>query len=288
MRVSISNLAWEPDEDEQVVALLNKHGVDAIDIAPSKYFPDIDGATAEETSAVRTMWADRGIKIVGMQSLLFGTAGLNLFGDVDTQNRMLDRLRAVCRIGEGLASKEGVRLTFGSPKNRDIGDLTPDAAKESAVKFFGRLARVADDHGVIVCLEPNPPKYGCNFMTDTASAADIVRAVDHRAIRLQFDSGASAINGEDVGHAIRAFEDVIGHVHVSEPDLVPVGSAPASAASYHGALARALSGSAIHPLVTIEMLTRRAETRLADIDAALAFVCGTYRSAAASFRKNTQ
>ena len=40
MRISISNIAWEVEDDERIVQLLHKYGVDAIDVAPSKYFSD--------------------------------------------------------------------------------------------------------------------------------------------------------------------------------------------------------------------------------------------------------
>ena len=68
-----------------------------------------------------------------MQSLLFGTSGLNLFGTSEVQQAMLRHLTAICRIGAGLGA---TRLVFGSPKNRDRTGLTDKAALEIAVPFF--------------------------------------------------------------------------------------------------------------------------------------------------------
>ncbi|HAH3148449.1 TPA: sugar phosphate isomerase/epimerase, partial [Escherichia coli] len=45
MRVSISNLAWEVTEDVEVANLLSAFNIDAIDIAPGKYFPEPTNAT---------------------------------------------------------------------------------------------------------------------------------------------------------------------------------------------------------------------------------------------------
>jgi D-psicose/D-tagatose/L-ribulose 3-epimerase len=39
MRLAISNIAWEVADDEDLLRLLKQYGVDAIDIAPGKYFP---------------------------------------------------------------------------------------------------------------------------------------------------------------------------------------------------------------------------------------------------------
>ncbi|MDO8812773.1 MAG: hypothetical protein Q7J38_12205, partial [Gallionella sp.] len=80
MRIAISNIAWDVAEDEAVAVLLNKYGIDMIDVAPGKYFPDPRIAGSFEISRVREWWRMRGIALAGMQALLFGTTGLNLFG----------------------------------------------------------------------------------------------------------------------------------------------------------------------------------------------------------------
>jgi hypothetical protein len=55
MRISISNLAWDPAEDGAVISLLRKYGVTAIDVAPAKLFPDIAAAAASEIAALREL-----------------------------------------------------------------------------------------------------------------------------------------------------------------------------------------------------------------------------------------
>jgi len=83
MRLGLTNLAWDPSQDEAVAGLLARLGVDAIDVAPSKYFADVAAVREAEVRRVRDWWADQGIEITGMQSLLYGTQGLNLFGPPD-------------------------------------------------------------------------------------------------------------------------------------------------------------------------------------------------------------
>ena len=79
MRISISNLAWDVSEDVDVLSLLKEFQVDAIDIAPGKYFPEPAKATTADILTVKTWWKEQGVDIIGMQSLLFGTTGLNVF-----------------------------------------------------------------------------------------------------------------------------------------------------------------------------------------------------------------
>lgn len=271
MRLAISNIAWNIAEDAYVAELLRKYGVDAIDIAPGKYFPDPAHAKDEDVANVRRWWADHGIEITGMQSLLFGTTGLNVFGESKSQEAMLVHLRAVCRIGAGLGA---TRLVFGSPKNRDRSGLSDAQAQEQAVSFFRRLGNAAQEHGVIVCLEPNPTRYGANFMTTSEETAHVVAEVDHSAIRMQFDTGAVSINGESPEAVLESFTGLIGHVHASEPDLVPLGDGGTD----HRLMYKALSQHLPDHLVSIEMVATKEEPHLQSIERALTCAVECYRT----------
>ena len=59
MRLAISNIAWDVSEDENIARLLNRSGVDAIDVAPAKYFSDTTKATDEEIASVKHSLAQR-------------------------------------------------------------------------------------------------------------------------------------------------------------------------------------------------------------------------------------
>ena len=199
MRLAISNIAWDVTEDEDVARLLHQYSIDAIDVAPGKYFSDPVNTNDEDIIRVREWWAEHGIEITGMQALLFGTTGLNIFGSAEIQDAMLDHLAAVCRIGSGLRA---TRVVFGSPKNRDRSGLSDREAIDVAVSFFRRLGEIAESCGVVICLEPNPPCYGANFMTTSAKTAQVVELVTHPAIKMQFDTGALTINDEDAASVL--------------------------------------------------------------------------------------
>lgn len=277
MRIGISNIAWDVPEDQAMAALLQRRGIDAIDVAPGKYFPQPAAATDREIADVRRWWSERGIEITGMQSLLFGTTGLNVFGTAASQQAMLDHLDAVCRIGAGLGAP---RLVFGSPRNRDRSGLTDEQALDGAVEFFRRLGDLADRHGVFVCLEPNPPRYGANFMTTSEETATVVTHVGHPAIRMQFDAGALSINGERADAVLAAAAPLIGHVHASEPDLMPLGDGGTDHRSMHAALSQVLPDH----IVTVEMVATKDEPHLAAIERALSCAIQNYRPESGSAR----
>lgn len=277
MRLSISNIAWDINEDCSIAQLLGKYKFDAIDIAPGKYFPNPLNATNKEITFVKQWWADYGIDIIGMQSLLFGTTGLNVFGGRESQLAMLDHLRAVCRIGQGLGA---TRLVFGSPKNRDKLELSDSEALDVAVQFFSKIGDIANDHGVIVCLEPNPTRYGANFMTNSSETALVVESVNHQSIKMQLDTGSLIINNETTSNLLETSTSLIGHIHASEPDLIPLGDGLTDHLRIHEQLIKYLP----QQIVTIEMLATKEEPHLQSIERAIRYAHDCYRSQ----ERNTQ
>jgi sugar phosphate isomerase/epimerase len=271
MRISISNIAWDVAEDEDLARLLAGYGIDAIDIAPGKYFPDFEKTKDREIDVVKKYWNDHGIDIVGMQSLLFGTQGLNLFGDENAREAMLRHLREVARIGGSLGA---TGLVFGSPKNRDRGMLASDAASDIALDFFHRLGDIAQREGTTFCIEPNPSQYGCNFLTTTQEAADMVAMLDHPAIRLQLDAGAIAMNGENAVDVVASHHHLVGHVHISEPHLIPIGDGTTDHMGFSAVLSQYLP----EKIVTIEMVATKDESHLSSIDRACRKVTSIYRN----------
>ena len=271
MRLAISNIAWDIAEDEALAALLHRYKVDAIDIAPGKYFPKPGEAKESDILRVRQWWVDRGIEITGMQALLFGTTGLNVFGSPDSQAALLQHLDAVSRIDAILGAP---RVVFGSPKNRDRSGLSDSQTMAIATSFFRRLGDIAASHGVIICLEPNPTCYGANFMTTSVETAQVVSHIAHPAIRMQFDTGALAINGEDPATVLQMSAGLIGHVHASEPNLLPLGDGNTN----HAAMCQALTRYLPHHLISIEMVaTTQQEPHLVSIERALGAAIRHYR-----------
>lgn len=262
MRLSISNIAWDTTEDETMATLLSRFAVNAIDIAPGKYFPEPAQASSAQISEVRQWWQVRGIDIVGMQALLFGTSGLNVFGDAESQNKMLTHLQAVCRIGAAIGAHY---LVFGSPKNRDRSGLSDTQAQEAASVFFTRLGDIAQHEGVCMCLEPNPTFYGANFMTHSTDTAAFVTALNHPAIKMQLDTGAIALNEEDTAQVLQNYAHLIGHIHASEPRLLPLGDSD----SDHAYNSRAINRYLPEKIVTIEMVATQNEPHLDAITRAL-------------------
>jgi len=269
--ISISNIAWDTTLDEEVSNILSDYGVPYIDIAPPKYFKNPSEVQNSDIIKVRDYWLKRGIEPIGMQALLFGTQGLNVFGTIDIQDKLLIHLANICHIGSVLGAK---KLVFGSPKNRDRSHLNDKDTHKTAVDFFGRLGDIAQNENVVICLEPNPICYQANFMTNSLDTATIVEAINHDNVRMQLDIGAMNINGESPSDIIKSVAPLIHHIHISEPQLAPLNiNNP-----YHWQAAEAVQTYLPSMPMTIEMLTTNASMTLQEIEGAIQVVKKIYQS----------
>ncbi len=273
MRVSISNIAWKNEEEAAVAALLQRRGITGVDAAYTKFWASPLDASDEALKEYRAFWENHGIKIIGMQSLIYGRPDLLLFGDRAVRDQMADYLRAVLK----LAGKLGARpLVFGSPKNRLKGDLPAAEAMDIAAEFFSTLAETAAQENVILCIEPNPPEYGCDFVTNTAAALDLIRAVNHPHFRLHLDAAIMTMNDEAVEAALENAAEYLAHFHVSEPQLGVVGNGAVD----HARFAAALRKIGYQGWVAVEMRSGWTSPDIDSVASALDYTVGIYGVAA--------
>lgn len=272
MKLAISNIAWTRGQDAAVAAEMRAAGADAVEIAPTTIWPDPLLATALERRQLREHWAALGFPIVALQSLLFGRADLQLF-DTATRGELRDRLVGFMELARDLGA---TRLVFGSPRNRVRGALSQAEAFQKAAAFFRQVGAAGERLGVIMCLEPNPPAYGCDFVTSAAEGRELVEAVGSAGFGLHLDAAAMHLAGDDARAEIGRSGQVLRHVHLSAPQLGAVGpKSPVDAPGLVAALKRAgYSGT-----LSIEM--RGADTEpenLQRVREALAFTAACLRA----------
>jgi len=272
VKISISNIAWRADEESAVADLLCSKGVTAVEVAPSKVSRSPATASDDEIHRYRAFWNERGIEIVAMQALLFGTDGLALFGAEHTRRTMFDHLARVVRMGGFLGART---LVFGSPKNRLVGTLATDRIDAIALPWFRDLGAIAAQHGTCVCIEPNPPAYGADWIVNAHQALAFVERVDHPGIGAHLDAGALHMAGEGAAE-IRSASPRLKHFHASEPDLVPL---TANSVVSHAAYAAALREVRYAGHVSIEMRSGASgESNLPRVEAAIDLALAVYGS----------
>lgn len=226
--------------------MLRARGCEGVEVAPTRWRGRPLEASAAEVASYREWWESRGLRIVALQSLLFGRPDLQLFGSAESRAALDEYLCGLISLGRSLGAHV---LVFGSPKNRVRGELPLASAMSIACDFFQRAGDAAASHGVSLCIEANPAAYGCDFVTTTAEAVALCRRVNHPAIRVNGDLGGMTMAGEDPARALEDAGQWIGHFHASEPQLAELGTAGAD----HASAARGLAAIGYDGWVSIEM-----------------------------------
>ncbi|SBT37691.1 sugar phosphate isomerase/epimerase family protein [Micromonospora auratinigra] len=231
MKVAVSNIAWEPGDDEKVADALRRAGAEAVEVAPTKVWPDPTAVSPAQAHAYGRAWARAGLPVVAAQSLLYGRPDLTLFGP--GREEFVAYLGRIAELGAALGA---TALVFGSPRNRLRQDLPVAVADRIAVDVFGRLAERAVAAGTTFCVEANPAVYGADYLTRATEAAALVAAVDSPGLRLHLDTACMTLAGEDPAAGVRRFAPLLRHAHLSEPHLAAVGHPDPRHADFAAAL----------------------------------------------------
>ena len=279
MIFAMSNIAWLPEERHEAYAALADAGFDGLEIAPGLLFAGAEDPMRPDEGRVRdvrTELENHGLRLVSMQSLLFGVDDAALFGSEEQRRRFETAMHRAIDLAGRLHIPN---IVFGSPRQRVIpDDMDGSHAHDHAVATFGALANRASKAGTVIAMEPNPADYGTNFLTTLEQAASFVASVDHPALRLNYDLGAVIMNGDGdrAADLARTFISHIHHVHVSEPELAP---APADPAPVAGVL-RVLEQGGYDGAVSIEMRRDAERGVVAVRDSIAALVRASERRAA--------
>jgi len=271
LKLAISNIAWEPAEDEAIAALMRQHGFSGVEIAPTKIWPKPLESTRAERQDYRQRWIDRGLPICAMQSLLFGHPECQLFQTIAAREAMASYLKGMIDLAADVGAEV---LVFGSPGNRKR-DVTPiEAALDKAIPFFRDVGAHAASAGVSFCIEPNPPAYACDFITTSTEGRSLVDAVNQPGFGLHLDGAGMTLAGENAAESAARQAGHFRHFHLSAPQLAPVNAA---VPIQYDDVARVLRRSRYERWVSIEMRSSgKAEGNLSAVGTALEFARTTF------------
>ncbi|RVT98659.1 sugar phosphate isomerase/epimerase [Rhodovarius crocodyli] len=266
VRVSLSNLAWPAEDMVEALGLLRQGGATGVEVAPTRIAP-WDELRPEALTAYRHTLQEHGLAPSSLQAIFFGAPEAQLLGDETGFEAMQRHLRKV-----GVASRalQAPVCVFGAPRNRNRHQLAPERAMELAVQRLGILASLAADEGLLLAMEPVPAAYNSDFLMTWEEVVQLVRAVDHHAVRLHLDTACVTLGGGSIADAIRQGAGLLAHFHAAQPQLTDFG-APLPAHAQAGA---ALKDIAYAGWVCIEML-QQPDWRQA-IQGALSTVAAAY------------
>ncbi len=267
MKIAVSNIAWSPALDREVFSTLQSLGIQALEVAPTRLWPDWRDADPAAMPPFRQSFTDAGFQVPSLQAILFAKPDCQLFGTSAQRLNLVNHLKLCADLAVEIGA---VNLVFGAPKNRDRGSLSPSDAFAQAAPVFREAGGYYASRNVCLCLEANPPQYGCTFITNSQEAAALVRAVSSPGFRLHLDTACMFLAGENIPESLREHRDILQHFHVSEPSL---GSFHQPLID-HRSVAAALRSQSYEGWISLEM--REAEQPVSALSEAVQFVQNTY------------
>jgi sugar phosphate isomerase/epimerase len=142
-------------------------------------------------------------------------ADLKCVGAVVDEERLLRWGQTVFRRAEQVGVDV---IVWGSGASRKVADDFPKSqAREQFLRAVSKFAPIAQQHGVMIVIEP-VCRHDSNFIMSLADGADIVHSVGHPSVRLLADFWHMQVEGEPATEIAR-FADILEHVHLSEYDM---------------------------------------------------------------------
>lgn len=214
-----SNIAWNPNEDEQVAAILIANAFVGIEIAPSKIWPEPLKSSLQDRILIRNLWHQRKLPILAMQSLLYGKPDLELFGTDSTREALKAHLEGMITLANDLGCET---LVFGSPKQRRRNGLSNQDMDRIAIPFFQNLGDFAATKNCKIVIEGNSTHYGCDFLINTHEVDLFLKKVNHSHIQMHLDTGNMVLENEYTDLTFKSLKNKPAHCHISAPDLALV------------------------------------------------------------------
>lgn len=240
MKLSFSNIAWDFNQNDEICEILKNNNFSGIEIAPTIISPD---PFTKNTDLVQnfsnSLFKNYSFAIPSMQSIWFGRTE-NIFNSNDREI-MIDYTKKIIDLANLINCPN---LVFGCPKNRNM----PAPNLESQIiPFFKIIGDYAYQKNTCIALEANPIIYNTNFINTTSEAFSFVKKVDSKGFKVNIDLGTIIYNNETL-EPLSKNPELINHIHISEPNLVPIKKRP-----LHQELCDLLKGIGYQNFVSVEM-----------------------------------
>jgi sugar phosphate isomerase/epimerase len=199
-RLCVSNICMKDISHVQFAGILKLYGIPNVQIAPTTL---IDWVNMDYIN----MSAYKDLNIYSFQSITYNLNELNIFSD-----KRIDLMAHLTKVID-LASKNNIKLlVFGCPKNRRINTIYEI---EIFIQFFRDLGDYCSTKNVVICIEPNSKKYGCNFINTIEEAGNIVRQINNPNIKMMVDIGNVIMESDNL-QTMNKFADIIHNIDVSQ------------------------------------------------------------------------
>ena len=246
IKLAVSNVAWYPKEIDGLLRLLSSLNCQGIELAPSMLWEEPIDSPAKERLELRRKIEDVGLKLTGLQALLYTRKDLMLFNDEKTRQNTLDYMIKLIDLCSDLGGRV---LVFGSPRNRNIGRLAPEEAYTIAIDFFRKVGERAEKRNVFFCIEPLG-RTETDFINTVSEAEKLIEdAGNPKGLGLHIDIKGLIEENEVLSSSLTKSFARAKHIHLNDPGLMP----PGSTGYDHRKIRERMNGSGYSGFLSIEL-----------------------------------
>lgn len=186
MLIGISGMAWDEDQNDQMVEVVENLGYDYIEAVYSRI------------PVCNDIYSIQGI---------FYNSGAHSFDDVRECYQRIDEIVDLC------INKNIKIITVGSPSMRK-------RKKDGFIKVMEYFEQALQGSNIIACIEPNARFYGAEYYYNIG---EIVRDISaYSNVKTMIDTGSILMEWSSPLIELDKYFEYIKHVHFSAPFLRPI------------------------------------------------------------------
>ncbi len=209
MNLSVSNLAWDSEETQQIFEKLNEFGISQIEVAVTK-ISSWDDITDDMLYEYKKLLSNNSLSVKSLQSIFYNT---NVNSLEDTEG-VLSHIKKLIHISKIL----GVNvLVFGSPSLRKKFKNYEITIKD----LFLKIDNLLEGSGVELSIEPNSKIYGGEYFYTIDEIIKFIHENNFKNIKTMIDTHNIILEGQDPIEMFITYYDDINHIHISEKQLKP-------------------------------------------------------------------
>jgi len=207
MDLSISNLAWDYNENDYIFNNLKQIGINQIECVLTK-IDDWSKLDKNKISEYKILLDKYDIKPNSIQSLFYGVK----CGSITEENKIIDHFKKLIEYSNILETKI---LVFGSPNLRKKNNNW----EKSLINIFKTLDIILNGTDVIIVIEPNSKIYKGEFFTNIYDIIEFIKKNKFINIKTMIDTHNLFLENDDPIKTIEEYFDYIKHIHISELNL---------------------------------------------------------------------
>lgn len=212
--ISLSNLAWRQEEEQEILNLLASNKFNSIEIAPTRKFISWDNINNKILIEYKKKLKEEfNLSISSLQSVFFNVDYSVFF---HTEN-FKEHFKKVINIAELLETNY---IVFGSPKNRKKNNLLKEKADEIFIDTFLKISDI--NKNIVIGLEANPKYYNCDYLTNFLECKEIINLINKKNIKYHLDLGCSILENDNIDKIFEDNKKNLEIIHISTKDLKSV------------------------------------------------------------------